>query len=117
MGLQNETERFLANLVVRNNTGNEDEGVNKVLKNLKDVSLKENISNLKKDKEVKKEQLVAGLAFLRGSALDDVKSDLNKLKVDDLRTSLVERFEHIRPNTCDKCNTVYMYHTDEEITY
>ena len=111
------TKTFNADLVTKNNAENEGAGVFKVLSNLKDVSLEDKSTNLKKDKDIKKEQLVAGLAFLRGQKLDDVKKDLTKLKVEELRNMVVTRYEHIRPNKCEKCKDIYRYFTEEHITY
>ena len=54
--LEKATQIYNASLVTKNNeNGDADQGVHNVLKNLKDVSKEKNSSNLKKDKEVKRE--------------------------------------------------------------
>ena len=68
-------------------------------------------------KTFKKDQFVAGVAFLRGQKLDDVKKDPIKLRVEELRKMVVTRYEHIRPNKCEKCKDIYRYDTEDHITY
>lgn len=115
--MEDATKDFNAQLVTKNNAENEDQGVHKVLMNLKDVAMGDNMNNLKKDKDIKKEQLMAGLAFLRGHKLDDVKKELTKTKVEDLRHQVVTRYEHMKPNKCDKCQEIYRYSIEEHINY
>ena len=117
--LEEAVKIYSAKLVVRNNEdGDGDQGVNNVLRNLKNVSAVENCNNLKKDKEVKKVQLIAGLAFLRGHNLDDnMKKELDKFKVDILRQKVVETWEDMKPNNCDNCGIYYIYHPTEQIKH
>ena len=115
--MEDATKDFNAQLVTKNNAENEDQGVHKVLMNLKDVAIEDNKNNLKKDKDIKKEQLIAGLVFLRGHKLDDVKKELTKTKVEDLRHQVVTRCEHMKPNKCGKCQEIYRYSIEEHINY
>ena len=113
------TQIYNASLVTKNNeNGDADQGVNNVLKNLKDVSKEKNSSNLKKDKALKREQLVAGLAFLRGHDLsDERKKELKPLKVDMLREKIVEQWEEMKPQDCDNCGHIYSYLPEQNIIY
>ena len=65
--LEEAVEIYSAKLVVRNNEdGDGDQGVNNVLRNLKNVSAVENSNNLKKDKEVKKNAINCRPCLLEG---------------------------------------------------
>ena len=69
----------------------------------------------KKDKEVKREQLVA---FLRGHNLDeDRKANMTKIKIDELREKIVEKWEELKPTDCDQCGKFYRYLPDHHITH
>ena len=117
-GLNEAVKNFNAELVVKNNEKDGDQGVNNVLRNLKNVSTVENSKNLKKDKELKQEHLMSGLAFLRNHKLDeDMKKALNKFKVEILREKIVEMWEDIKPNNCDNCLKIYRHHPETQIMY
>ena len=74
--LEDATKKFNAQRVIKKNNEKEDHGVNKVLIFLKDIPMEDNMNNLKKEKDVKKDKLVAGRAFLRGHNLYDVKEEI-----------------------------------------
>ena len=71
--ISNVAEIFNAELVVRNNTGGEDNGVAEILEALRQDCDDLVLKKLKQSKTVKKPQLIAGLGFLSGMNFHEAK--------------------------------------------
>ena len=109
------TERYIAELVTRNNSNNqENPKVFKVLKEIKNVHFTENV---KKVSKLNKDELKAGLAFLEETSVEEVDKEVKEYSKEELVERVCDRFDHIRPAKCDKCQKIYSYELSEHIKY
>ena len=109
------TKHYLAELVTRNNTNNdEDPKVFKVLKEIKNVHFTENV---KKVSKTNKDDLKAAAAFLEETTVEEIEKDVKTYTKEELVERICDRFDHIRPAKCDKCQKIYSYELSEHINY
>ena len=92
---------FNDKLIVKNNVNNSDEGVKKVLLALN------NDTNLKVLKNVKKDKLLATIAFLKGITLDKDKAEFSKLKWIGLKREVVVCYDMLIPQQCTELKKIY----------
>ena len=98
-----ERERFLASLIVKNNNGDEDQGVNLVL----DTLTKEFPDRAMKNRHITKDKLMATLAFLTDLPLTSAKDKFNHDKVEVLIKKIISQFDLLCPDICLQCKKVY----------
>lgn len=100
-------DTFNNELIIRNNSEDMDDGVSMILKALDNKDDKVKWTALSYPKGVRKEHMVAGLGFLMNISYDEAKAEYRNVLVDDLRLKIINVYNLLAPNNCDKCNKVY----------
>ena len=85
-------QEFNSKLITKNNNQDEDEGVNLILLSL------EKDDRAKALKSALKPQVLAGLAFLLNTGLEAAKEQFKGIKVEDLKSRLIDRYDSILPS-------------------
>ena len=100
-------DTFNNELIIRNNSEDMDNGVSLILKALDNKDDKVKWTALSYPKGVRKEHMIAGLGFLMNISYDEAKAEYRNVLVDDLRLKIINVYNLLAPNNCDKCNKVY----------
>ena len=91
-------ETFLSGQLVKNNQQDEDPGVKAVL----DALTKDNPEkDIKSDRNIKKDQLLAAVAFLKLIPLSETKETFKENKVDQLIEGILNKYNCILPDICN----------------
>ena len=97
---------FNAELLVRNNEEDCDQGVSAILAAL-DLEDPRAVANKLSDTKIKREALIAGLAFLSRSSLSSMKDEMKGINKPQLVPRLISLYLHQSPKHCSDCSSIY----------
>ena len=96
---------YNADMITKNNNMNRDAGVTDVIKDLLPEEDKNKYQLLKK---ITRDPLVAGLGFLFDLPFSDAKAQYKSLKVDEIRSMIVTKYNSVLPQLCKGCKGIFL---------
>ena len=97
-------KHFFASQITKNNSLNEDNGVNHVLEALDSPNP---LKAIQKHKDIKKPQLVATLGFFHLLDFNSAQNRFKGIKVEELTSKIIEKCHLMLPEICKTCNKIY----------
>ena len=101
-------KEFSDSLTLKNNNGDNDDGINMGILALEDQNPMKALSKMKK------EPLIATLGFLHDLGFNEAKERFKKPLVEELKKLIIEKYEILSPQQCDACKDIYNNSKDFE---
>ena len=101
-------KEFSDSLTLKNNNGDNDDGVNMGILALEDQNPMKALSKMKK------EPLIATLGFLHDLGFNEAKERFKKPLVEELKKLIIEKYEILSPQQCEACKDIYNNGKDYE---